>query len=62
MLTAAEVDKDLNDMTDGELSAIVAECRHTLRSRRYTNSSHYRYLMNRLNQALSERDGRSLRP
>lgn len=59
MLTATEVDKDLNDMTDGELSAIVAECRHALRGRRYTNPSHYRYLTSRLSRALSERDGRN---
>lgn len=53
MLTATEVDKNLRDMTDGELSAIVAACHHDLR-RRYTGPSHRRYLSGRLNRALAE--------
>jgi hypothetical protein len=58
MLTTTEVDKSPSDMTDGELTAIVAECRHALRTRRYANGSHYRYLKARLDMALAERSRR----
>lgn len=58
MLTTTEVDKSLSDMTDGELTAIVAECRHALRARRYANPSHCRYLESRLDMVLAERSRR----
>lgn len=54
MLTADKVEKHLADMTDEELSAIIAACRHDL----HASLSRCRYLTARIDQAQVERNRR----
>lgn len=48
MVTVAGTDKALSEMSDNELSAIIANCTHLIKRRRYANGSHLKYLEARL--------------
>lgn len=54
MITVAGTDKDLADMTDAELSAIIANHTHKIRTHRYVNEAHLNYLQSRLAACQSE--------
>lgn len=48
MITVAGTDKGIAEMTDNELSAIIADCTHTIKRRRYSNPAHLSYLQSRV--------------
>jgi len=54
MITVAGADKALSEMTDSELSAIVASGVHTIRRRRWVNKSHFDYLSSRMAKCRAE--------
>lgn len=54
MITVAGTDKDLTDMTESELSAIIANHNHTIRTHRYVNDAHLSYLRDRVDTCRSE--------
>lgn len=54
MITVAGTDKALSDMSDSELSAIVATNTHTIRRRRWVNTSHLDYLRSRMAECRAE--------
>lgn len=54
MITVAGTDKALSDMSESELSAIVASDTHTIRRRRWVNTSHLDYLCCRMAQCRAE--------
>lgn len=58
MITVAGTDKALPEMTDGELTAIIANCSHVIKRRRYSNEAHLNYLQARLNACRLEMAGR----
>jgi hypothetical protein len=58
MITIAGADKDLAEMSDLELSAIIADHSHTISRRRYVNGAHRSYLEARLQECKSERAAR----
>lgn len=58
MITVAGTDKDLSDMTEMELSVIIANHTHTIRTRRYVNEAHRHYLQSRLDACRLEMAGR----
>jgi hypothetical protein len=55
MITVAGTDKALSEMTEGELAAIIANCTHTIKRRRYTNEAHLSYLQARVDACRLER-------
>ena len=54
MITVAGADKALSEMSDSELSVIVAADSHTLRRHRWVNKSHRDYLNSRMAQCRAE--------
>lgn len=58
MITVAGTDKALAEMTDGELAAIIANCNHVIKRRRYSNEAHLNYLQARLSACRLEVAGR----
>jgi adenosine/AMP kinase len=48
VITVTGTDKALSEMTSDELSAIIANHRHIIRTHRYSNSSHLSYLESRI--------------
>ncbi len=60
MLNNRGDDKLLAEMTESELDAIVAENTHAIRSRRYTNGAHLRYLQSRVDRCSDELNQRKV--
>lgn len=58
MITVAGTDKGIAEMTDDELSAIIANCTHTIKRRRYSNPAHLTYLQTRVEACRLEMAGR----
>lgn len=58
MITVAGTDKSLADMTESELSAIIADHTHRIRLRRYANHAHLHYLEDRVAACRLEIAGR----
>lgn len=54
MITVAGTDKDVADMTEPELSAIIANHIYKIRSHRYVNEAHLNYLQSRVEACQSE--------
>ena len=54
MITMVGADKALAEMTDDELSAIIATATHTIRRHRYSNRAHLSYLQSRVESCKSE--------
>lgn len=54
MITVAGTDKDLADMTESELSAIIANHTYKIRAHRYVNDAHFNYLQARVEACRSE--------
>jgi hypothetical protein len=48
MITVAGTDKPLSEMTNDELSIIIADCTHTINRRRFSNKAHLHYLQARV--------------
>lgn len=48
MITVAGTDKALSEMTEDELSAIIANSTHIIKRRRYSNEAHLSYLQSRV--------------
>lgn len=58
MITVAGTEKALAEMSDVELSAIIADHNHTIRQRRYVNGAHLSYLQRRLQECRMEQTDR----
>lgn len=58
MITVAGTDKRVDEMTDDELSAIIARHTHLIRRRRYSNAAHLNYLQGRVAACQAEMAGR----
>jgi hypothetical protein len=58
MITVTGTDKALAEMSDVELSAIIADHNHIIRRRRYVNKAHLSYLEARLHECRLERAAR----
>lgn len=48
MITVAGTDKSVGEMTDNELSVMIARCTHLINRRRYSNRAHLSYLQARI--------------
>lgn len=58
MITVTGTDKVVAEMSDDELSAIIANCTHTIKRRRYSNRAHLSYLLSRVDACRLEMAGR----